>query len=119
MDGTAEPAFAWYRLEGREAAVLLVIALFALGMCGAVVFTQPDPQPPAVSGGTTTPAMVHVNRAGVAELASLPGIGERKAERIIEARRTAPITSMDELAKAAGGIPQASRERMTPFVRFD
>lgn len=119
MDAAPEPAFAWYRLEGREAASLLVIALFALGMCGAVIFTRPDPQPLPVSGTTPTAAVVHVNRAGVAELSSLPGIGERKAERIVEARKAAPITSMDELAKAAGGIPHASRERMTPFVKFD
>lgn len=118
MESGTEPAFAWYRLEGRESALLLVVALLAVALCTLVAVTSPAPTPVTVTSGTAAPALVFVNRAGVAELASLPGIGVRKAERIVEARKSAPITNMDEMAKAAGGIPQASRERMAPFVRF-
>lgn len=118
MEPNAEPAFAWYRLEGRESALLLVVALLVVGLSSLVALTSPAPTPVAITSSTPPPALVYVNRAGVAELASLPGIGVRKAERIVEARKTAPITTMDEMAKAAGGIPQTSRDRMAPFVRF-
>lgn len=119
MQTTPEPAFAWYQLQGREAALLLATACLLIGLSGAVFLTRDEPAPPAAKSADMPPAMVHVNRAGVAELSSLPGIGTRKAERIIESRKAAPIRSMDELARAAGGIPQASRERMAPFVRFE
>lgn len=65
------------------------------------------------------PARVYVNKAGVAELSALPGIGPKKAERIIEARKKAPIDSLEQFAKAAGGVSAASLERMKPFVSFE
>jgi DNA uptake protein ComE-like DNA-binding protein len=72
-----------------------------------------------VTSTTVSPAIVHVNRAGVAELASLPGIGQRKAEKIVAARAQGPLRNLEEMARAAGGIPQTSRDRMQPFVRFE
>lgn len=64
------------------------------------------------------PARVYVNKAGIAELSALPGIGAKKAEKIIEARNKAPIENLEQLAKAAGGISAANLERMKPFVDF-
>ena len=65
------------------------------------------------------PAKVYVNKAGIAELSALPGIGAKKAEKIIDARKRAPIESFDQLAKAAGGVSAANLERMKPFVSFE
>jgi DNA uptake protein ComE-like DNA-binding protein len=64
------------------------------------------------------PARVFVNRAGVAELSALPGIGAKKAEKIIDARKKAPIESLEQMARAASGISAANLERMKPFVDF-
>ncbi|MBE7490794.1 MAG: helix-hairpin-helix domain-containing protein [Planctomycetes bacterium] len=116
---TPEPEFAWYRLEGREAAVLLAVVLAVGGLWVGAALAAPGPAPVPVAGTDAAPALVRVNRAGVAELAALPGIGPRKAERIVQSRQTAPLRDMDDLARAAGGIPQSARERMAPFVRFD
>jgi competence protein ComEA len=43
--------------------------------------------------------LVDLNRASVAELEALPGIGEVRAEAIIAARRAAPFTSLAEVGE--------------------
>lgn len=58
---------------------------------------------------------VDVNRAGAAELRSLPGIGPALAERILEARREAPFASVDDLARVPG-IGPATVARLRPLV---
>ncbi len=114
-----EPAFAWYQLQGRESALLLVVSAVFVGLCLVATLRDEGAQPVPVQSHTMAPARVYVNRAEIAELAALPGIGPRKAERILQARATSPITSLEELAKAAGGIPKASLERIAPYVRFE
>ncbi|MDQ3879512.1 MAG: helix-hairpin-helix domain-containing protein [Chloroflexota bacterium] len=57
---------------------------------------------PAAAGGTgtddrTTRGPLNLNTASAAELEDLPGIGPVTAERIIEARREQPFTSLQEL----------------------
>ncbi len=57
---------------------------------------MPDPPVILTAAHTTSPAPVDINKAGSAELESLPGIGPRTAQKIIEHRnrfgrfRTAP-----------------------------
>lgn len=54
---------------------------------------------PAAPGGTP----VDLNRAGLEELCTLPGIGPRLAQRIIEDRATGgPFRSLDDLARVRG-----------------
>jgi len=113
------PAFAWYRLHAREAAALLVLLVIFGGLAAAAMLTRGRTRDVGFSHEKPPPARVYVNKAGVAELSALPGIGAKKAEKIIEARRKAPIENLEQLAKAAGGISAANLERMTPFVSFE
>ncbi|CAG0966011.1 hypothetical protein PLCT2_01041 [Planctomycetaceae bacterium] len=113
------PAFAWYRLHAREAAALLVLLLVFSGLATAAMLTRGRTRDVGISHEEPPPAKVHVNKAGIAELSALPGIGAKKAEKIIEARKRAPIESLDQLAKAAGGVSAANLERMKPFVSFE
>jgi len=112
------PAFAWYRLHAREAAALLVLLLVFGGLATAAMLTRGRTREVSVTHEEPPPAKVHVNKAGIAELSALPGIGAKKAEKIIDARKHAPIENLDQLAKAAGGISAANLDRMKPFVDF-
>jgi competence protein ComEA len=53
-----------------------------------------------------TPAMasvpVDLNRAGLEELATLPGIGESKAAAILAERKKSPFASVDDLTRVKG-----------------
>lgn len=114
-----EPEFAWYRLQGREIAVLLALgALLAALSTWAWLHDRGFRELP-VESRELPPARVNVNTATVAELTSLPGIGERKAEKIAAARANTPIRSLEELAAAAGGIPGRDLERMRPYVVYE
>ncbi len=64
------------------------------------------------------PARVNVNTADAAELMALPGIGERKAGRIIAARQGKPIRTLEEFAAAAGGVPAETLQRLRPYLIF-
>ena len=114
-----ETSFALYRLQSREAAAFAVLAVIVI-LLSLLAFVGGGKagDVPLVTA-PAAPARVFVNRAGVAELAALPGIGVRKAERIIEARGRQPLQSLPDLAQAAGGISQANLERMREFVSFD
>ncbi|MCB9935778.1 MAG: helix-hairpin-helix domain-containing protein [Planctomycetes bacterium] len=114
-----EPEFAWYRLQGREIAVLLALGALLAGLSAWAWLHDSGFQQPAVESRELPPARVNVNSATVAELTALPGIGERKAEKIVAARAATPIRSLQELAAAAGGIPAKDLERMRPYVVFE
>ena len=115
----SEPEFAWYRLQGREIAVLLALGALLIGLSAWAYFRKGAEFEPKVQSHELAPARVNVNTASQAELTALPGIGERKAEKIVAARAALPIHSLEELAKAAGGIPQKDLERMQPYVVFE
>lgn len=88
------------------------------GLATAAMLTRGRTREVSVTHEEPPPAKVHVNKAGIAELSALPGIGAKKAEKIIDARKHAPIENLDQLAKAAGGISAANLDRMKPFVDF-
>jgi competence protein ComEA len=113
-----QPEVAWYRLQRGEIAVLLVLLAAVAGLAAWAWFHERAPRDPAQTHTELPPARVNVNTAGETELSALPGIGERKAQRIIESRKQAPIRSLDELAAAAGGIPRKDLDRMAEFVVF-
>jgi DNA uptake protein ComE-like DNA-binding protein len=54
------------------------------------------PNKPAMAG------VVNVNRATVAELRLLPGVGKRRAEMIVERREKKPFSSVDEVGRIKG-----------------
>ena len=64
-----------------------------------------------------TPALaeVNLNTGSQAELESLPGIGPKKAEAIIEAR---PIEDMNDFDKVPGIGPK-TMEKLEPMITFD
>lgn len=62
-------------------------------------------------------AAINPNTATAEELESLPGIGEKLAERIIEARNTKPLQSMDDLLAIKGITPKLA-ESLAPKLQF-
>lgn len=79
------------------------------GQGSAVAFAPP-------AGGVSSTGRVNVNRATQAELETLPGIGPKLAEQIIQYREGAPFRSVDALMDVPGIGPQrfeAIRESIT------
>lgn len=76
--------------------------------------------PSHASAGTdarkTAPHPVNLNSAPAAELASLPGIGAKTAEKIIERRAMRPFRTPEDIMDVRG-IGQKKFERMRPFLR--
>jgi competence ComEA-like helix-hairpin-helix protein len=64
-----------------RALLATVIALFVV-TSGDVVFTQKAAGKPAAAA----PAVVNLNTATATQIATLPGVGEKAAQRIIEYR---------------------------------
>ena len=62
-------------------------------------------------------AAIDPNTATAEELQSLPGIGKKLAERIIEARTQTPIRSIDDLLAIKGITPKLV-ESLTPKLQF-
>jgi competence protein ComEA len=58
---------------------------------------------------------IDINRATVAELQRLPGIGPTLSQRILEAREEKPFRSVDELRRVRGIGPK-TLERLRPHV---
>ena len=114
-----EPEFACYRLQGREIAVLLALGALLIGVSAWAWFSDRAMLEPRVESHELPAARVNVNTATAGELTALPGIGERKAAKIVAARATARFQTLEEMAQAAGGIPQKDLERMKPYVVFD
>ncbi len=74
-----------------------------------------DGPPPAVPGRTAAP-LVDINRAGLAELDALPGIGPVLAGRILRHRQEhGPFREPDDLL-AVPGIGPRLLERLRPHV---
>ena len=69
------------------------------------------------SGASNTPLLVDLNRATVAELDQLPGVGPSTARAIVDHRtRNGPFASVDDLL-AVRGIGPAKLAELKPFVR--
>ena len=89
-------------------------ALLGAALCLVVALTgaAQAADPPAMTG------VVNVNTASVEELQLLPGIGESRAQAVVELRKLrGGFKSLDEL-KQVKGIGDASLERLLPYVRL-
>jgi competence protein ComEA len=76
------------------AAFVLFVALFAV---------HADAQPPASSSAAKGASVVNLNTASSAELQTLPGIGARTAERILEYRqKNGPFKKIEEIMNVQG-----------------
>jgi comEA protein len=88
-----------------------VRALAGLVALAAISFSLP-----ALAAGSTPQGKVNVNTATMQELQLLPGIGESRAEAMIEARKQrGGFESIEDLLEVSG-IGERSLERLRPHV---
>ena len=67
---------------------------------------------------TSARAPVDLNTATEHELEQLPGIGQKKAQAIVELRRRKPLTRLTQLMQVRG-IGKKTLERLKPYVKLD
>jgi competence protein ComEA len=73
-------------------------------------------KPGGPSRGQPPAGPVDINRASLADLTRLPGVGPALASRILQAReREGPFTSIDDLRRVRGVGP-SKLERLRPHV---
>ena len=60
---------------------------------------------------------INLNTATLAELVALPGIGEKLAMRIVEARQERPFTSLEDLDRVPG-IGKSLKQKLSDRVTF-
>jgi competence protein ComEA len=98
----------------RSPSALAALALGAV-LAGAVV--APAAHAAANDGRPSAASSVNVNTATVEELTALPGIGEKRAQAIVEARKQkGGFKSVDELEEVKG-IGPANLEKLRPYLR--
>ena len=89
-----------------DAVAVTVLALIFVVSVAAILLrrhTVGDEIRVVPAEGTTGKYLVDLNRAGASELELLPGIGPRRAERIIEWRQErGPFRTLDDVKKATG-----------------
>jgi len=96
------------------------LALLALGtvLAGALAPVASAAPPDAkAAAASAAPSSVNVNTATMDELTALPGIGEKRAEAILEMRKQkGGFKSVDELTEVKG-IGPANLEKLRPYLR--
>jgi competence protein ComEA len=97
---------------GRKLAALTFGVALAGALATPVAFAAPnDAKTPAAASS------VNVNTATMEELTALPGIGEKRAQAIIEVRKQkGGFKSVDELTEVKG-IGPANLEKLRPYLR--
>jgi competence protein ComEA len=91
-----------------------VLAILCLWMCAPPAAQQKSARakPPVV----TAAAPVNLNTATVSEIATLPGVGPKAAERIIEYRqKSGGFKKIEELMKVKG-IGEKSFLKLKPLI---
>lgn len=114
---SSTPTPAWPNGVPWPVCAQIAAVAFVLGLCGALfLLTIARQERPA-----TEPLFqpIDLNRASRAELMSLPGVGEKLAQRIEQHRaQHGPFLSIEELQKVPG-IGPAILERLRPWVQLD
>ena len=91
-------------LQKMKSAATIVGLLATLVLAGQAMAAK---QPPS--------APVDINKAGVEELMTIPGIGPSKAQAIVAQRQATPFASTDDLASVKG-IGQKMLAKIAPYV---
>jgi competence protein ComEA len=110
----------WLLRRSEQLTVAILIGLGLLSVIGwwidhggargrTVMIEQAEPQ--------TAHFQVDVNKAQWPELATLPGVGQKLAERIVQSREeTGPYTEIDDLRRVRGIGPR-TLETLRPYLR--
>jgi comEA protein len=94
-----------------RAPLAAMVALF-LFAAGDVVLAQK----PAAKAAAAVPAVVNLNTATATQIATLPGIGEKAAQRIIEYReKNGGFKKIEELMNVKG-IGEKSFLKLKPLI---
>ncbi len=88
---------------------LLVLAVGADGAGAAVHVYAPAERPQPLPVEVAPARLVDLNRASLAELEALPGIGAQRARAIMDARAANPFASLGEVAER-GVLPRSVAE---------
>ena len=98
------PSRPWVtRADAVAVTVLALIFIVSVAAILARHHTVGDDIHVVPAGGTVGEYLVDLNRAGASELELLPGIGPRRAERIIKWRQErGPFRTLDDVKKATG-----------------
>jgi competence protein ComEA len=83
-----------------------------------VPVVSPDNNQALVGNEAVDNGKIDVNTAPVAKLMDLPGIGEKKAQAIVDYRNShGPFTKVSDLTKVKG-IGMKMLEKMAPYVQI-
>jgi competence protein ComEA len=89
----------------------------ALALAALATLAAAAPLASAAPNADERPVVVNLNTATAGELEALPGIGAKKAEAIVDARKSrGGFKSVDELVDVRG-IGPAQLEKLRPHLR--
>jgi competence protein ComEA len=99
----------------RAVSPSVAVALIALALSSTAVRAAQRPPTPNASAPSTI-LLINLNTATMAELESLPGIGTRTAERIIEHRqKNGSFKKIEELMNVRG-VGEKSFLKLKPLI---
>ena len=93
---------------------IMIAAIAAIALSAAAADAQGRAAAPKTTA--TAAAPVNLNTATVAQLATIPGIGEKTAERIIEYRKTNGGFKKVEDLMNVRGVGEKSFLKMKPLI---
>ncbi len=118
--GFPQPQIWWPAAALAFAALVGLITLAVQPTSGSstpLIFA-PNDRPAALALDSDAPRTIDLNHASQAELETLPAIGPGRALNIIEARRDAPIRSLDDSVQR-GLMSRTTAAKLTELVSVD